>query len=247
MGKIGGFLRENGEILLGLLPLMAILGILLVIFFKMLVSDPKSILGAVFAIIGVVALLTVPAFFIDGELWGNLINIVPVFALLIWFAVRHPKRMVKLILIVLAVIAALVGISFVFGIAVAAAVAVNGFFGIFLVNAFKDLRSALWLEKNGIRTEGEIISLRYSRTGTVPLFGYTAEDGTYFRQETGGIYSTGRVKLHEKFTLIYDPNAPAKVCAERYALKDAVSDFVLFALLEAGILGATICMFIFLS
>ena len=79
------------------------------------------------------------------------------------------------------------------------------------------------------------------------FLGYTAEDGTYFRQETGGIYSTGRVKLHEKFTLIYDPNAPAKVCAERYALKDAVSDFVLFALLEAGILGATICMFIFLS
>ena len=137
MGKIGGFLRENGEILLGLLPLLAILGILLVIFFKMLVSDPKSILGAVFVVIGVVALLTVPAFFIDGELWGNLINIVPVCALLIWFAVRHPKRMVKLILIVLAVIAALVGISFVFGIAVAAAVAVNGFFGIFLVNAFK--------------------------------------------------------------------------------------------------------------
>ena len=48
MGKIGGFLRENGEILLGLLPLLAILGILLVIFFKMLVSDPRSILGAVF-------------------------------------------------------------------------------------------------------------------------------------------------------------------------------------------------------
>ena len=55
------------------------------------------------------------------------------------------------------------------------------------------------------------------------------------------------LKLHEKFTLIYDPNDPAEVCAERYALKDAVSDFVLFALLEAGILGAAICMFIFLS
>ena len=123
-------------------------------------------------------------------------------------------------------------------------IALNVMIGIFPYCAFKDLRKTLWFEKNGIRTEGEIIILRYNRGGMIPTFGYTTEDGTYFKQEVGDIYSTGRVKLHEKFTLIYNPEDPTEICVEKYSLRANITNFALFALLEAGILGATIYLIV---
>ena len=246
MEKIGDFLNEYGELLLIGLPVLALLVILLGIFFKMLINNPKSMLGALFTVIGVIALYLAVCFAVEENHWEKVAMVFLAAGPAIYCLYSNPKRILKIILIALSIVAALVGIGYFFGLGLAVAVAANGFFAAMTYFPAKSLRECIRLEKYGVRTEGEIVDFSYShgRGVRVPVFGFTYGDGAYVRQEMGDVYSSGRVKLHEKFMLIYDPKDPAKVCVETYTLKNNIISFSIFAILEAAVLAITIFMLV---
>ena len=69
MEKIGGFFSEYGGLLLCGLPVLALLVILFGIFIKMLIKNPNSMLGALFTILGVIALYLVIGLIVEEKNW----------------------------------------------------------------------------------------------------------------------------------------------------------------------------------
>lgn len=243
MEKIGNFLIENGEIIFCLLPVLAILVILFGVFIKMLVKNPKSMLGALFTVLGVIALYMAVALVVEEKNQNIAAMVFLAGVPAVWFTYKHPKVMLKIISVILGIVAVLAGIGYFFGIGWAVAVGFNGFFTFWIFFPAKWLKECIRLEKYGVRTEGEILSLRSCRGGKIPTFGFTLEDGTYVTREIGDICSNRANKLHETFTLVYDPDDTNKICAEKYTRIGFIVSLLIFIGFEAVVLGLTIFMF----
>ena len=240
MEKIGDFLSEYGEMLLIGLPVFTLLGILFGVFIKMLIKNPKSMLGALFTVLGIIALYLAVGLLIEEKHWEKVAMVFLGGVPAVYCFYRNPKLMLKIVLTALAIVAVLVAIGYFFGIAIAFAVGINGIFLFMTHLPVKWLMEYSRLEKYGLRTEGEILSIRSIRGGKIPTFGFTTLDGTYVKQEISDVWSNRAKKLHETFTLIYDPDDPQKVCAGKYTLIGLIVYLMVFLAFDAAILAVTI-------
>ena len=161
-------LEDYGLIALAAVPSLVIIGVLIAKYIKLLIADPLGALSALFLVLGVIAALTVPAFFIDPDLWWDIIYLAILAVPVIYFAVKQPKRMVKITLLTLICAALLIAIGFIFSPAIAFAAAFNGIMGAITLSSFFSLRKCIRLEKTGLRTEGRF--LRQECQGYIRLY-----------------------------------------------------------------------------
>ncbi|WP_024861069.1 hypothetical protein [Ruminococcus flavefaciens] len=239
-------IEDYGLIALAAVPSLVLLGILLGTFIKLLVNDPKGSLGALFLVLGVIAALVVPAFIIDPKLWGNMIMLAIISVPVIYFAVKQPKRMLRIVLIVPICICLLAAIGFIFSPVIALAAAVNGIMLLITLSSFFSLRKIIRLEKTGLRTEGRFLRWQLYGRSAQAIFGYTTEDGAYHEEAVCDFAAASRKMKKQSLTLLYDREDTSTVYVQKYSLIGCISYFCIFLALSAGILIFTIYLLIIL-
>jgi hypothetical protein len=174
--------EDYGLIAIAAIPSLVLIGFLVVCYIKLLINDPKGSLFALFLVLGVIAALTVPAFFIDPDLWWDIIYLAILVVPVIYFAVKKPKRMLQITLMTLLCTALLIAIGFIFSPAIAIAAALNGIMAAITLSSFFSLRKCIRLEKTGLRTEGRFLRWQIYGRNAHAIFGYTTEDGVYHEE-----------------------------------------------------------------
>lgn len=237
-------LEDYGLIALAAVPSLVIIGVLIAKYIKLLIADPLGSLSALFLVLGVIAALTVPAFFIDPDLWCNIIYLAILAVPVIYFAVKQPKRMVKITLLTLICAALLVAIGFIFSPAIAIAAAFNGIMGAITLSSFFSLRKCIRLEKTGLRTEGRFLRWQIYGRNAKAIFGYTTEDGAYHEEAVRDFAAASRKMKKQQLTLLYDRDDKKTVYVQKYSLIGCISYFCIFLALSAGLLIFTIYLLI---
>lgn len=93
------------------------------------------------------------------------------------------------------------------------------------------------LHKKGCRTDGTLTKIAYENRGKNHI-SYQA-DGKQYELKSGRKFGKWKVG-YNKILILYDPKCPENACLEKYDLVSAISDTVIFALLETLFIGSTI-------
>ena len=237
-------LEDYGLIALAAVPSLVLLGCLFAVFFRLLKNDIKGSLSALFIVLGAIAALVVPAFFIDPKLWGNIVMLTIISIPVIYFALNQPKKMLKIVLITLVCIALLTAIAFIISPIIALAAAVNGFMAVLTLSAFFSLKKCIRLEKEGLRTEGRFLRWQLCGRNARAIFGYTTEDGVYHEEAIRDYAAASRKMNKQPLTLLYDREDTSAVYVQKYSLIACISYFSIFSALSAGTLIFTIYLLI---
>lgn len=228
-------------------PVMILLLILIGVFIKLLIKDPKGSLGALFGVLGVIAVLVIPALFWDGEKWAAVIQLAILAPIVLYTLKSNPRRFFKILLITLACIAGLVIIAFAFGFDVAVAVAFNGFMLMLTLWESTSLREYLRLEREGISTEGRFVRWESHGRNLSAIFSYTTEDGRTFEEPVCEFVTVSQKMKTQTFTLLYDKADPTIVYVKKHSLIGSIIGFGIFLALFAGSLGFTIYLFVLVN
>ncbi|MBR1822647.1 MAG: hypothetical protein IJ779_00280 [Ruminococcus sp.] len=236
----GGFSSIGYRFIIEMLLVGVVLVLLVKLFrdlFKLLKFDPKGIFGAFLAVMGVIAVITVPMFFIGEERWSNIVYLAIIGVPVVSFAVAHPKRMLKLVLITAAGFAAVLAISLKFGFGAAAVTALN------LVCAslwiFNLRRAILFsrLEKNGAYSEGKLVSCLNGR-GQEYIRAYYNVGGNEYSEICD--FSPLRKDNSGTVNIFYDEKDPSVCCVEKYSRIRSTVWFCVFFALHMAVLGFTV-------
>lgn len=241
MEKIGGFFSEYGGLLLCGLPVLALLVILFGIFIKMLIKNPKSMLGALFTILGVIALYLVIGLIVEEKNWDVAVIIFLIGGIAIWYTLHDPKGMVRIILTA-AAIAVLVGISRLFGIGPAVLAGLNGVMALLMYLPFKYLIKTIKLEKNGAQTTGTVIGRTYGRSAG-HIIGYTDIDGNYHSGQAD-LMLIRWWKNGAEVDVLYDCDAPDNFTVKTRGLLNSIVMFSLMFILQAAVLVGSIWFYL---
>lgn len=96
--------------------------------------------------------------------------------------------------------------------------------------------------KKGCRTNGTLTDVFYTGRSGYNVISYQV-DGKDYKYENG--LKLGKWKVgYDKIPLLYDPECPENVCLEKYNLVSAISDTVVFSILEVIFIGSTIYVII---
>lgn len=237
---VGGIRNIEYRSIIEMLLAGAVLLLLVKLFvelFRLLKFDPKGLLGAFLTVIGVIAVITVPMFFIGEERWSNIVYLAIIGVPVVSFAAAHPKRMLKLVLIAAAGFAAVLAIGLKFGFIAAAVTALN------LVCAslwiFNLRRAILFrrLEKNGAYAEGKTVSCLNGR-GQEYIRAYYNVGGDEYSEICD--FSPWRKDNSGTVSIFYDEKDPSVCCIEKYSrVRSTVWCGVFFAL-HMAVLGFTV-------
>lgn len=241
MEKIGGFFSEYGGLLLCGLPVLALLVILFGIFIKMLIKNPNSMLGALFTILGVIALYLVIGLIVEEKNWDVAVIIFLIGGIAIWYTLHDPKGMVRIILTA-AAIAVLVGISRLFGIGPAVLAGLNGVMALLMYLPFKYLIKTIKLEKNGAQTTGTVIGRTYGRSAG-HIIGYTDIDGNYHSGQAD-LMLIRWWKNGAEVDVLYDCDAPDNFTVKTRGLLNSIVMFSLMFILQAAVLVGSIWFYL---
>lgn len=225
-------------------PVMILLLILIGVFIKLLIKDPKGSLGALFAVLGVLAVLVIPGLFWDPDKWSVVVQLVILGSLVLYALKSNPKRFIKILLITLACIAGIVVIGFAFGPAIAAAVAFNGVMTLLTLSSLGSLRECIRLEKEGLRTEGRFVRWETYGRNSAAIFAYTTEDGVYHEEAACEFAAASRKLKKQTFTLLYYKEEPSIIYIHKYSLIGCITGFCIFSALSLGALGFSIYLLI---
>ncbi|MCR4795919.1 MAG: hypothetical protein K5898_12290 [Ruminococcus sp.] len=236
--------EDYGLIALAAIPSLVLIGFLLRCYIKLLINDPKGALSALFLVLGVIAALTIPAFFIDPKIWGDIVMLAIISIPVVYFAVKQPKRMVKIVLLTISCAALLTAIGFIFSPAIAIAAAFNGFMLAMTISSFFSLKKCIKLEKEGLRTEGRFLRWQIYGRNSQAIFGYTTEDGVYHEESVCDFAAASRKMKKQPLTLLYDREDTSTVYVQKYSLIGCISYFCIFLALLAGMLIFTIYLLI---
>ena len=238
MGKILEFIAEYGFILLFGLPSILLLGYYFVRFIKHLIAEPKGTLKIVFIVIGVLAALIVPAFFIGEDLWMNILQGGFLLLIFIGFVKFDPKGTKKVVLSVIAVAAVVAVTGFVFGTDMAIAVGINGIMALLTYPSFRCLIEIISLERNGIPNTATVIGRTTGRSAA-HIVRYTDADGNSHEGRADIIL----VRWKENgsiFNILCDRDDPEKFCVKTVSLVNSIVMFSIMFILQAGVLGLTV-------
>lgn len=244
--RIKEFIEDYGLIALAAVPSLVLIGILLAVFIKLLINDPKGTLGALFLVLGALAAFTVPGLLWDPDKWASVVYLLIIGAILLFAFKSNPRRFVKILMITLAVIAGIVVIGFAFGIQYAAAVAVNLVFPLFLISCVSSIRNYKRLEKEGVSVEGRFVRWEVHGRNAYPIFSFTTEEGEYVETAVSDFSCASRKITKQSFTLLYDKNDHKNVCVKNNSLRSSIITLCLFLVLEAAIFAGTLYMLIIL-
>ena len=242
MEKIGEFFSEYGELLLCGLPVLALLVILFGIFIKMLIKNPKSMLGALFTVLGVIALYLVICLIVEEKNWDTAAIIFLAGGIGVWYTLHDPKGMVRIILTAAAAIAVLVGISRLFGIGPAVLAGINGVMALLMYLPFKYLIKTIKLEKNGAQTTGTVIGRTYGRSAG-HIIGYTDIDGNYHSGQAD-LMLIRWWKNGAEVDVLYDCDAPDNFTVKTRGLLNSIVMFILMFVLQAAVLVGSIWFYL---
>lgn len=93
------------------------------------------------------------------------------------------------------------------------------------------------LHKKGCRTNGTLTKITYENRGKNHI-SYQAE-GKQYELKTGRKFGKWKVG-YDKIPILYDPECPENACLEKYDIVSAITDTVVFSVLEAVFIGSTI-------
>ena len=111
-------------------------------------------------------------------------------------------------------------------------------FSLLFISAIKEQVYITKLHKKGYRTNGTLTNVFYTGRSGYNVISYQA-DGKDYKCKSGR--KLGKWKVgYDKIPLLYDPERPENTCLEKYDLVSAISDTVVFSLLEAVFIGSTI-------
>ena len=221
-----------------LIPVLLMLIKLFRTFFKLVKADPKGIIAAFGVVIGVILLLVIPGMLMGGEMWSAILMLLFFGTLFVFYLVCDPKGMLKFVLLVFGFIAVVVAAGFFFGVNAAAAVGINGVFAFIALPSFLRLVRCIKLELSGISTDGEVIGQNSGRD-TSYIVGYTASNGVYYT-EICDFFSLRKADSGSVYTVLYDKDAPEKVCVKKYTLIARIFQYGIFLAIQAISLGLTI-------
>ena len=205
--------------------------------FRLLKFDPKGLLGAFLTVMGVIAAFVVPMFFLGEELWSNIVYLVIIGIPVVSFAVAHPKKMLKLVIITVTAFAAVLVIALKFGFGVAAAAALNIVCALLWI--FNLRRALLFrrLEKNGAYAEGKPVNCLNGRGEEYTKVCYFVGGDEY-----SVIYDIPSWRKDNSSTvnIFYDEKDPSVGCIEKYSRIRSTVWFGVFLVLHLAVLGFTI-------
>ncbi|MBP7186148.1 MAG: hypothetical protein KBA55_05160 [Ruminococcus sp.] len=242
MEKIGEFFSEYGGLLLCGLPVLALLVILFGIFIKMLIKNPKSMLGALFTVLGVIALYLVIGLIVEEKNWDVAVIIFLIGGIALWYTLHDPKGMVRIILTAAAAIAVLVGIGRLFGIGPAVLVGLNGIMALLMYLPFKYLIETIKLEKKGAQTTGTVIGRTYGRSAG-HIIGYTDIDGNYHSGKAD-LMLIRWWKNGTEVDVLYDCEDTDKFTVKTRGLLNSIFMFSLFFIIQAAVLVGSIWFYL---
>jgi hypothetical protein len=225
-------------------PVMILLLILVGVFIKLLIKDPKGSLVALFGVLGVIAVLVIPGVLWDEEKWASVIQLVILGSIVIYELKCHPKRLLKIVVITIACTAGLVLIAITFGLVAALAVAFNGVFLLITLSAVKGLKESLRMEREGICTEGRFVRWDVCGRNAHAIFAYTTEDGRHYEEAVCDFVTASQKMKKQTLMLLYDKDDPTRVFVKKYSLMSNIIDLCIFLAILAGSLGLSIYMLI---
>lgn len=151
-------------------------------------------------------------------------------------------RILKISVAVIAVIAGVFALSlYLFkdtGFVIGTLICTDIVFSLLFISAIKEQVYITKLHKKGYRTNGTLTNVFYTGRSGYNVISYQA-DGKDYKCKSGR--KLGKWKVgYDKIPLLYDPERPENTCLEKYDLVSAISDTVVFSLLEAVFIGSTI-------
>ncbi|MBO5572401.1 MAG: hypothetical protein J6M07_02500 [Ruminococcus sp.] len=242
MGNILEFIAEYGFILLAGVPSVILLGYYFIRFIKHLIAEPKGTLKIVFIIIGVLAALIVPAFFLGEDLWASILQGGFLLLIFIGFAKFDPKGAKKIVLSIIAAVFAVVVTGFIFGIGPAVLAGINGIMALLMYLPFKYLIKTIKLEKNGAQTTGTVIGRTYGRSAG-HIISYTDIDGNYHSGQAD-LMLIRWWKNGAEVDVLYDCDAPDNFTVKTRGLLNSIVMFSLMFILQAAVLVGSIWFYL---
>lgn len=240
MGKILEFIAEYGFLLLVGLVSVILLGYYFLRFIRHLIAEPKGALKAVLIVIGVLAALIVPALFLGEDLWADILWGGFLLVIIIGFAKLYPKAAKKAVIGVIAAAVVLAVTGFVFGFGIAAAVGVNGVMALLAYPSLKYLIENIGLERNGIPNTATVIG-RTSGRSAAPIVRYTDAEGNSHEGRADIILVRWK-ENGSTFNILCDRDEPEKFCVKTVSLVNSIIMFAIMLVVQAGVLGLTVYM-----
>lgn len=240
MGKILEFIAEYGFLLLAGLVSVILLGYYFLRFIRYLIAEPKGALKAVLIVIGVLAALIVPALFLGEDLWADILWGGFLLVIIIGFAKLYPKAAKKAVIGVIAAAVVLAVTGFVFGFGIAAAVGVNGVMALLAYPSLKYLIENIGLERNGIPNTATVIG-RTSGRSAAHIVRYTDAEGNSHEGRADIILVRWK-ENGSTFNILCDRDKPEKFCVKTVSLVNSIIMFAIMLVVQAGVLGLTVYM-----
>lgn len=111
-------------------------------------------------------------------------------------------------------------------------------FSLLFISAIKEQVYITKLHKKGYRTNGTLTNVFYTGRSGYNVISYQA-DGKDYKCKSGR--KLGKWKVgYDKIPILYDPECPENACLEKYDIVSAITDTVVFSVLEAVFIGSTI-------
>lgn len=154
-------------------------------------------------------------------------------------------RILKISVAVISVIAGVFALSlYLFkdtGFVIGTLICMDIYFSWLFLSAVRQQVYITKLHRKGCHTDGTLIAMTYENRGCNHI-SYQA-DGKDYKCKTGQKFGRWEVG-YDKIPLLYDPEHPENTCLEKHDLVSAISDTVVFSLLEAVFIGSTIYVII---
>ena len=153
--------------------------------------------------------------------------------------------MLKILKVSIAVIAVITGVYalsvYLFkdtGFVIGTLICTDIVFSLLFISAIKEQVYITKLHKKGYRTNGTLTNVFYTGRSGYNVISYQADEKDY-KCKSGR--KLGKWKVgYDKIPILYDPGCPENACLEKYDLVSAISDTVVFSLLETLFIGSTI-------
>lgn len=111
-------------------------------------------------------------------------------------------------------------------------------FSLLFISAIKEQVYITKLHKKGYRTNGTLTNVFYTGRSGYNVISYQADEKDY-KCKSGR--KLGKWKVgYDKIPILYDPECPENACLEKYDIVSAITDTVVFSVLEAVFIGSTI-------